>query len=99
MDVNRNNQETEGPKEVVKKENNPLDLSLTKKEDQEHNLEEEDENDSIEVNDDEVKNEVKNEVSLAQSPIFSYHSHTHSRIVPELEILTVLLDRTKMYLS
>ena len=77
MDVNRNNQETEGPKDVVKKENNPLDLSLTKKE-QEHNLEEEDENDSIEVNDDEVKNEVKNEVSLAQSPIFSYHSHTHS---------------------
>ena len=64
MDVNRNNQETEGPKDVVKKENNPLDLSLTKKEDQEHNLEEEDENDSIEVNDDEVKNEVKNEVSL-----------------------------------
>ena len=74
MDVNRNNQETEGPKDVVKKENNPLDLSLTKKE-QEHNVEEEDEDDSIEVNDDEVKNEVKNEVSLAQSPIFSYHSH------------------------
>ena len=64
MDVNRNNQETEGPKEAVKKENNPLDLSLTKKE-QEHNVEEEDEDDSIEVNDDEVKNEVKNEVSLA----------------------------------
>ena len=63
MDVNRNNQETEGPKEAVKKENNPLDLSLTKKE-QEHNVEEEDEDDSIEVNDDEVKNEVKNEVSL-----------------------------------
>ena len=66
LDVNRNNQE-EGPKEGVKRENNPLDLSLTKKEGEEEDdniTEEEDEVTKPEKAQEPVKveNVVKNEV-------------------------------------